>query len=183
MSMIDTIINEQDSEIESLRQRVAELNGSHERSVNLREKLAACKKELAACKKERDDYQQLIVDHGKVVMGLATMTQERDNAVQILAESKAWEVVALNSQHYAQHLREALEAVKLGTVFTDLRYGIITTALSLPHDTSALDEMRKDAQRYRWLRHGDNDETVIIGGDAYLPRNERLDAAIDEAMK
>jgi hypothetical protein len=46
----------------------------------------------------------------------------------------------------------------------------------------------KDADRYRWLRHGDNDELVLrhyIRGSietTYLPRNEALDAAIDAAM-
>ena len=50
--------------------------------------------------------------------------------------------------------------------------------------------MLKDAERYRWLRHGDNDELVmqkysqIIEGEAthYLRRNESLDDAIDAAM-
>lgn len=45
---------------------------------------------------------------------------------------------------------------------------------------------RKDAERYRWLRHGDNDELVMEvyreSGIQYLPRSERLDAAIDAAM-
>ena len=46
--------------------------------------------------------------------------------------------------------------------------------------------LTKDAERYQWLRHGDNDETVIqhySDGDSYLPRNKQLDAAIDAAMK
>ncbi len=45
---------------------------------------------------------------------------------------------------------------------------------------------REDAERYRWLRHGDNDELVLCRGPVskdyvYLPRNEKLDAAIDTA--
>jgi hypothetical protein len=74
------------------------------------------------------------------------------------------------------------------------------------HDTSALDALAKelaeekqlrrdiekfyagaavDAKRYRWLRHGDNDSVVLnyAGDEAFLLRNELLDAAIDEAMK
>lgn len=50
------------------------------------------------------------------------------------------------------------------------------------------ERLRKDAERYAWLRHGDNDEKVLCNGPVakdywYLPRNERLDAAIDTAMK
>lgn len=43
----------------------------------------------------------------------------------------------------------------------------------------------KDAERYRWLRHGDNDEQVMdLNGsdDVYMLRNEKLDTAIDVAM-
>lgn len=48
------------------------------------------------------------------------------------------------------------------------------------------DTLRKDAERYRWLRHGDNDEKVLCNGPVakdywYLLRNEKLDAAIDAA--
>jgi len=55
---------------------------------------------------------------------------------------------------------------------------------SLREECAAL---RKDAERYRWLRHGDNDKKIIgknanAPGGAWLPRNEKLDAAIDEAM-
>lgn len=43
--------------------------------------------------------------------------------------------------------------------------------------------LRKDAERYRWLRHGDNDDACIevANGfaDAWLLRGEKLDAAID----
>lgn len=45
----------------------------------------------------------------------------------------------------------------------------------------------QNAKRYEWLRHGDNDELVIVRntqtGLDYLPRNEHLDAAIDAAMR
>lgn len=49
-----------------------------------------------------------------------------------------------------------------------------------------LNAAQDDAQRYRWLRHGDNDELVLCRGPVdmsyvYLPRNEKLDAAIDSA--
>lgn len=45
----------------------------------------------------------------------------------------------------------------------------------------------KDAERYQWLRHGDNDEIVLQNGPVdmtywYLPRNEKLDEMIDVAI-
>ena len=45
--------------------------------------------------------------------------------------------------------------------------------------------LTKDAGRYQWLRHGDNDEFVIKEtplGNPYLSRNELLDAQIDAAI-
>lgn len=54
-----------------------------------------------------------------------------------------------------------------------------------------LAEAQKDAERYRWLRHGDNDEDILMSYSKfsqlraptmYLPRNEKLDTAIDAAM-
>lgn len=52
------------------------------------------------------------------------------------------------------------------------------------------DDVLRDAMRYRWLRHGDNDESCVklsadYGSDpfAWLLRTEELDAAIDAAMK
>jgi hypothetical protein len=47
------------------------------------------------------------------------------------------------------------------------------------------DEQDMDAERYRWLRHGDNDELVLRelpSGGQYLLRNEALDEAIDRAV-
>jgi len=48
------------------------------------------------------------------------------------------------------------------------------------------ERLREDAARYRWLRHGDNDEEIIVPctwtTTGYLPRNEELDAAIDAAL-
>jgi len=56
------------------------------------------------------------------------------------------------------------------------------------------DALRADAERYRWLRQGDNDEQVMRFHEwatevcvdptpMYLPRLERLDKLIDAAMK
>jgi len=51
-----------------------------------------------------------------------------------------------------------------------------------------IDTCEIDARRYRWLRHGDNDELVMQRGPVsedyvYLPRNEKLDEMIDHYMK
>lgn len=52
-----------------------------------------------------------------------------------------------------------------------------------------IERLRKDAERYRWLRHGDNDEAVVrMSGNKrnnypFLLRNEELDAVIDAKMK
>jgi hypothetical protein len=69
---------------------------------------------------------------------------------------------------------------------TDLR-------ASLRHEENARkvladenDRLRKDAQRYRWLRHIDRsygDENKIRAGDGYLLSDRELDAAIDAAME
>ena len=51
--------------------------------------------------------------------------------------------------------------------------------------------LSKDAERYRWLRHGDNDEPCLKftqesragTNDAWLLRGHELDVAIDAAMQ
>jgi hypothetical protein len=59
--------------------------------------------------------------------------------------------------------------------------------------TEEIEQLRSDAERYRWLRVGDNDELVLMrlfnpntgmeDGSAYIPRNKALDAIIDRRMK
>lgn len=46
-------------------------------------------------------------------------------------------------------------------------------------------ELQRDADRYRWLRHGDNDELVLYetDGATFILRNEDLDDAIDEQLE
>lgn len=51
---------------------------------------------------------------------------------------------------------------------------------------TAPEQEARDAARYRWLRHGDNDEGLIRSDGKtqhWLLRNEELDSAIDAAMK
>lgn len=47
--------------------------------------------------------------------------------------------------------------------------------------SEAQQQLERDAARYRWLRHGDNDE-LVIRGNGWLPRNDTLDALIDREM-
>lgn len=54
-----------------------------------------------------------------------------------------------------------------------------------------IERLRQDAARYRWLRHGDNDEKVLKTYTSrpsepgeptmFLPRNDELDRLIDAA--
>lgn len=58
----------------------------------------------------------------------------------------------------------------------------------LEKNTQYKAERLVDAERYQWLRYGDNDEIVIQHGPVapdyhWLPRNERLDAMIDAARQ
>lgn len=63
-----------------------------------------------------------------------------------------------------------------------------TLAAEITRLTEQIQGMKADAERYRWLRHGDNDELVIQHGPVapdyhWLPRKERLDVMIDQAMQ
>lgn len=56
-----------------------------------------------------------------------------------------------------------------------------------PPSSAIASQDARDAARYRWLRHGDNDEKVIQHGPladdfVYLPRNFKLDEMIDAAI-
>lgn len=73
---------------------------------------------------------------------------------------------------------------------------LVLESEALPALNAALERVKvleADARRYQWLRYGDNDEVVLMVYDgkvrrfdhrfdnAWLPRNEKLDAAIDVA--
>lgn len=71
----------------------------------------------------------------------------------------------------------------------------VANELNCPADNEVLlaeiAALKKDAERYRWLRHGDNDEPLLKflldarcgTDDVWLLRSEELDAAIDSALK
>lgn len=73
---------------------------------------------------------------------------------------------------------------RIATLEADARIKAANLELAL----ARVAELEADAARYRWLRHGDNDERVLMRGPihkdyVYLLRAEKLDAAIDAAMK
>ena len=55
--------------------------------------------------------------------------------------------------------------------------------ISKPYSTIP-EDIAKDAARYRWLRHGDNDERVmnVHLTNVFLPRNKILDEMIDKCI-
>ena len=82
------------------------------------------------------------------------------------------------------------EAAAIAVRFTDAAKKIDDLTAELAAKTAEVERLRKDAERYRWLRHGDNDELVLVTYErhtemtppCYLPRIEELDAAIDAAI-
>jgi hypothetical protein len=104
-------------DIESLRQRVAELEALRIDALTVMQERDYAITRLAACEKERDDLAQY--------------------NISLLRETAT-------SQHYAQQLREALEYAKLNLVcnYPDVEtthaIRMATEALDLHHDTSAL---------------------------------------------
>ena len=144
-------------EIAALRQRLNEVATDWQ---VMHAKLAAYKDELKAIGEALDDPRTDL-----------SMTM-----VEVIRDMK--EQLAV-SQHYAQQLREAIEAEyrERGSLTTGEAYA----AMKLPHDTSALDELRKDAERYRWLLdYGKPDLWVRC---ARMDSYDDVEAAIDAAMK
>lgn len=87
-------------------------------------------------------------------------------------ERQLREALAGVESAYGAHITDTVSAMKL----------IAKNVLALPNDTSALDALTKDAERYRWLRQMVYDETIMVAPDRMLHGDE-LDAAIDAAMK
>lgn len=91
-------------------------------------------------------------------------------------------------------LEEAISVIRTGwrTVSGRTERAMVLQIAALlsaqPTLAATQEENAKDAARYRWLRHGDNDELVLMPYEAitayshFLPRNEKLDFAIDAAM-
>ena len=67
-----------------------------------------------------------------------------------------------------------------------LRKGLTFEASAmLRQQVEQIDALKADAERYRWLRHGDNDDAVLrySAYSTWILRNEELDAAIDAARE
>ena len=89
------------------------------------------------------------------------------------------------TQDQIMQLVDAYAMAQYNQAFCD-RYDEEKRSAARAAVVAALETLTKDAARYQWLRHGDNDEFVIKEtplGNPYLSRNELLDAQIDAAMK
>ena len=105
----------------------------------------------------------------------------------VLAASAPAQEPGEKVEEYMNRGRKNSEIVGTVPATTSLRPGF-NTLYTAPVD--AQDAV--DAKRYRWLRHGDNDEEVLCAYDKnapkgnytmFLRRNEKLDLAIDKAMQ
>lgn len=102
----------------------------------------------------------------------------------------------LAAHHRIKVLRDALERIEQGTyeAYQDAE-GVAASALSTPDDTSEIDALVRDAERYRWLRH-EHDVDLPLGKVGWKKNDIRnshhwceigdsagLDTAIDSAIK
>lgn len=159
----------------------------------------ALRQKLAACEKERDELKRLpspditwLFTHCRAIgmtekslsgkweddIALFTTRLKEQLAVSQAREQKMRETLMLIENAYGAHITDTASAMKL----------IAKNALALPHDTSALDALTKDAERYRWLRDqtatddiGIAMKTSCING--MLSNAENIDNYIDAAMK
>ena len=119
-------------------------------------------------------------DAARLALELECILTDRDTPMPLTSRwwESAHEALALHRRRISDELRE----------------------IECPPDPDAVDRaldadaLRADAERYRWLRQGDNDEQVVRFHEwatevcvnptpMYLPRLERLDKLIDAAMK
>jgi chromosome segregation ATPase len=141
---------------------------------------------LAAVTKERDEFEEqrdaawFELRKIRVAIGASMEESTADEVERIMAKLAA-------SQHYAQQLRKAMQQS-----IDEQYYSPIIKALSLPHDTSALDALVKDAERYRWFREklpnvifDSYKKSIFLRNSLSLKdwdwNGEQLDAAIDAA--
>jgi hypothetical protein len=149
--------------------------------AQMQKELADCEKEREKLKEDVEHYKYQAHDAGMLRVQLAACEKDRDELRGTLFQ-RCCDVAA--SQHYAKQLRGALQYAYDKFDEEGFDFHVLLQTLALPYDTTALDVLIKDAERYRWLRHGDNDDLVMIvcNKETWLPRNEHLDAAIDKAM-
>lgn len=142
---------------------------------------------------------ELAAEREKVRNFSATEAAATIPAVLEYAKDKEKQLAAAQLDN--QRMREALERCYRYDSHDDQWYfdgTLREDTLSTPADHSALDAYvaekvepwKKDAERYRWLRYGDNDEyvmrfasTALCGYEhVWILRQEELDTVIDAAI-
>jgi hypothetical protein len=124
---------------------------------------------------------------------LVAVTQERDmwKETDIRDAARVDELAKqlTASQYYAQQLWDALNECLTNIASGRFDQDMVQAALNLPRNTSALDELRKDAGRYRWLTtNQDADRLVDIAirdGEHWsciYGSKETINATIDDAI-
>ncbi len=191
---------EQRRELQNLRARVAELeserdiekhneNLTHEANKRMAKELAYVENDYAICKHSLERLKHdLILKNAQ----LAACEKERDEAwieFKSLSERAGanlspCEKKLAASQHYAQQLRDALEAIESDQCCAPFLKA--REALSIPHDTSALDTLVKDAERYQAMQAEAERDYIEVSTNVepYWVRfecKEALDEFADEA--
>ena len=136
---------------------------------------------------QRDEYLSCVEISGAIPLYLAPTTAESGanlpsnfhevaNAAKDALDIAQSILEASRSSHHAQVL----------DAYVKLRALLETIDASDASESVTL-KQQKNARRYEWLRHGDNDEEIIQRGEididlVYLPRNEKLDEMIDACI-
>jgi hypothetical protein len=136
---------------------------------------------------QRDEYLSCVEISGAIPLYLAPMTAESNanlpsnfhevtNAAKEALDIAQSILEASRSSHHPQVL----------TAYVKLRALLETIDASDASESVTL-KQQKNARRYEWLRHADNDEEIIQRGEididlVYLPRNEKLDEMIDACI-
>lgn len=127
-------------------------------------------------------YQKIAGDCYRAMLAAAPTPPVAQVDERACSEALSLLVREIESRHYGRMPKEVEDAMNQARA-------------SLASQPAQVGEDKRDAERYRWLRHGDNDEFVMFTFDGpgfrkfdarfdpcWLPRNEKLDAAIDAAM-
>jgi len=130
-----------------------------------------------------DAYQSLQEDYAVAMARIKELESAQSPAVPVMGEPVAW---LINSPPRHVHLSKSTE-VGLNGATQEPLYLAPTTSIT----AQELDALRKDAERYRWLReqHWSEAEICVVTNpkDAiklgyYCPSSVRLDSAIDAAI-
>lgn len=158
--------------------------------------------EWVQCRNEihrlRAENAKLEIHHGAQKAYLADVTASRDCW---LASAKEWSGKLLAAQHRIKELRQALHQGIDDMQGNIIRHGYSATlqklietnrrVLATPDNTAEIDALKKDAERYRWLRDDPPLTLAVYSRSGKWPDNltyiyldnANLDRAIDAAMK